>query len=149
MQSLTAYRQCIAMLLRQRENKVLLVYCQVFVLHLKTLIPNLFLWTLFMLSKKILGLTSTVLLLSISQAVLADHGPQRMFKRQIQPYFSAHETKQMGPFKIDIHSYGQEVTHSLPNVDAQKYKHIFHDRFNLAALLRESDEIVFKRFHKG
>ena len=72
-----------------------------------------------------------------------------MFKRQIQPYFSAHETKQMGPFKIDIHSYGQEITHTLPNVDTQKYRHIFHDRFNLAALLRENDKIVFKRFHKG
>ena len=102
-----------------------------------------------MLSKNILGLTSTFLLLSISQSVLADHGPQRMFKRQIQPYFSAHETKQMGPFKIDIHSYGQEITHTLPNVDTQKYRHIFHDRFNLAALLRENDKIVFKRFHKG
>jgi CubicO group peptidase (beta-lactamase class C family) len=102
-----------------------------------------------MLSKKILGLTSTLLLLSISQSVLADHGPQRMFKRKIQPYFSAHETKQMGPFKIDMHSYGQEITHSLPHVDTQKYRHIFHDRFNLAALLRESNEIVFKRFHKG
>ncbi|MAW13125.1 MAG: hypothetical protein CML57_02785 [Rhodobacteraceae bacterium] len=102
-----------------------------------------------MLSKKFLGLTFLLLLLSISQAVLADHGPQRMFKRQIQSYFSAHETKQMGPFKIDIHSYGQEVTHSLPNVDTQKYKRIFHDRFNLAALLRENDEIVFKRFHNG
>ena len=102
-----------------------------------------------MLSKNILGLTSAFLLLSISQSVLADHGPQRMFKRQIQPYFSAHETKQMGPFKIDIHSYGQEITHTLPNVDTQKYRHIFHDRFNLAALLRENDKIVFKRFHKG
>ena len=90
-----------------------------------------------MLSKKILGLTSTLLLLSISQSVLADHGPQKLFKRKMQPYFSAHETKQMGPFKIDIHSYGQEITHTLPHVDTQKYRHIFHDRFNLAALLRE------------
>ena len=87
-----------------------------------------------------MGLTSSLLLLfykptgcNISFQLLADHGPQRMFKRQIQPYFSAHETKQMGPFKIDMvtHSYGQEVTHSLPDVDTQKYKHIFHDRFNL------------------
>ncbi len=102
-----------------------------------------------MLSKKNLGIASTVFLLSISLSALADHGPQRMFKRQIQPYFSAHETKQIGPFTIDIHSYGREITHTLPNVDTQKYRHIFHDRFNLAALLRENDEIVFKRFHNG
>ncbi len=102
-----------------------------------------------MLRKKILGLTSTLLFLSISQAVLANHGPQIMFEKQIQRYFSAHETKQMGASNIDIHSYGHEVTHSLPHVDDQKYNHIFHDRFNLAALLRENDEIVFKRFHKG
>ena len=33
----------------------------------------------------------------------------------------------MGASNIDIHSYGHEVTHSLPHVDDQKYNHIFHD----------------------
>ena len=90
-----------------------------------------------------------VIIVCISQPIFADHGPQRMFGRQIQPYFSAHETKQVGPFKIDLHTYGEEFQYDLSNINNQKYHHIFDDRFNIATLLREDNEIIYTRFHKG
>ena len=43
----------------------------------------------------------------------ADHGPKKMWKRQIVPFFDAHETKMMGPFKINVHSYGKKRTLKL------------------------------------
>ena len=30
----------------------------------------------------------------------ADHGPKKMWKKGIKPFFNLHETKMMGPFKI-------------------------------------------------
>ena len=38
----------------------------------------------------------------ISTESSADHGPEKMWKRQIKPYFTAHETGTIGPFKINI-----------------------------------------------
>ena len=72
-----------------------------------------------------------VIIVCISQPIFADHGPQRMFGRQIQPYFSAHETKQVGPFKINLHTYGEDFKYDLSNINNQKYDHIFDDKFNV------------------
>ena len=47
----------------------------------------------------------------------ADHGPKKMWKRQIKPYFNVHETKKFGPFKINIHSYGEKQ-----NLDSINFK---------------------------
>ena len=90
-----------------------------------------------------------LIIVFVNQSVFADHGPQKMFGRQIQPYFSAHKTKQVGPFNINLHTYGEEIEYDLSNIKSQKYSHIFEDRFNLAVLIRENDAITYTRFHKG
>ena len=43
---------------------------------------------------------STTIYFSFIFISFADHGPKKMWKRQIKPYFSVHETKKFGPFKI-------------------------------------------------
>ena len=47
--------------------------------------------------------------ISISTESYADHGPERMWKRQIKPYFTAHKTGTMGPFEVNIESFGEEL----------------------------------------
>ena len=47
---------------------------------------------------------SLVIYFSLILISFADHGPKKMWKRQIVPYFDVHETKMFGPFKINIHS---------------------------------------------
>ena len=34
----------------------------------------------------------------------------KMCKRNIKPHFNVHETKKFGPFKVNIHSYGEKNT---------------------------------------
>ena len=45
----------------------------------------------------------------ISTGSPADHGPERMWKRQIKPYFKAHETGMLGPFKVNVESFGRKM----------------------------------------
>ena len=33
-----------------------------------------------------------------------------MWKKNIKPNFNVHETKKFGPFKVNIHSYGEKNT---------------------------------------
>ena len=53
-------------------------------------------------------LISIVIIISCNYVSYADHGPKKMWKRQIVPYFDVHETKMMGPFKINVHAYGEK-----------------------------------------
>ena len=55
-------------------------------------------------------LISIVIIISYSFVSSADHGPKKMWKRQIVPYFDVHETKMMGQFKINVHAYGKKRT---------------------------------------
>ena len=55
-------------------------------------------------------LLSTLIFILYSFVLLADHGPKKMWERQIVPYFDVHETKMMGPFKINVHAYGKKKT---------------------------------------
>ena len=47
--------------------------------------------------------------ISISTESYADHGPEKMWKRQIKPYFTAHKTGTIGPFEVNIESFGEKV----------------------------------------
>ena len=78
----------------------------------------------------------------------ADHGPKKMWKRQIKPYFNLHETKMMGPFKINIHSYGKKQNLDAINLKKENYDNIFRDKNNLAALIRKNNDLVYARFNK-
>ena len=60
---------------------------------------------------------SIVIYFSLIFISFADHGPNKMWKRQIVPYFDVHETKMMGPFKINVHAYGKKM-----NLDADSVK---------------------------
>ena len=85
------------------------------------------------------------LFVSFSQA---DHGPKKMWKRQIQPYLNLHETRQFGPFKINIHSYGKKKNLDLLNIKKENYDKIFNDNNNLAALVRKNNEFVYTKFNQ-
>ena len=89
-----------------------------------------------------------MLLLMLPNSVLADHGPKKMWKRQIQPYFTAHKTKKMGPFPIHVHSHGQETSLSVPRKNNKDFDKIFKDKVNLAALLRKDGQITYAHFNK-
>ena len=78
----------------------------------------------------------------------ADHGPKKMWKKQIKPFFNLHETKMMGPFKINVHSYGEKKNLDATNVKKENFDNIFKDKFNLAALVRKNNELVYARYNK-
>ena len=69
-------------------------------------------------------------------------------RRQIKPYFNLHETKMMGPFKINIHSYGEKQNLDAINLKKENYDNIFREKNNLAALIRKNNDLVYARFNK-
>ena len=71
-----------------------------------------------------------------------------MWKRQIVPYFDVHKTKMFGPFKINIHSYGEKLNNEPINIKKNNYDNIFKDKYNLAALIRKNNEFVYTRFNQ-
>jgi len=93
-------------------------------------------------------LFSTLMFISYSFVSLADHGPKKMWKRQIVPYFDVHETKMMGSFKISVHAYGEKKNLDAGNVKKENFDKIFKDKFNLAALIRKNNELVYARYNK-
>ena len=93
-------------------------------------------------------LLSTLIFISYSFVLLADHGPKKMWKRQIVPYFDVHETKMMGSFKINVHAYGKKKNLDAVNVKKENFDKIFKDKFNLAALIRKNNELVYARYNK-
>ena len=78
----------------------------------------------------------------------ADHGPKKMWKRQIVPYFDVHETKMMGPFKINVHAYGKKKDLDAASVKKENFDNIFKDKNNLAVLIRKNNELVYSRYNK-
>ena len=78
----------------------------------------------------------------------ADHGPKKMWKRQIVPYFDVHETKMMGPFKINVHAYGKKKNLNAASVNKENFDSIFKDKNNLAALIRKNNKLVYSRYNK-
>ena len=91
---------------------------------------------------------SLVIYFSLIFISFADHGPKKMWKRQIVPYFDVHETKMMGPFKINVHAYGEKKNLDAGNVKKENFDKIFKDKFNLAALIRKNNELVYARYNK-
>ena len=78
----------------------------------------------------------------------ADHGPKKMWKRQIVPYFDVHETKMMGPFKINVHVYGKKKDLDAASVKKENFDNIFKDKNNLAVLIRKNNKLVYSRYNK-
>ena len=93
-------------------------------------------------------LLSLVVYFSFIFISFADHGPKKMWKRQIVPYFDVHETKMMGPSKINVHSYGEKKNLEVTNVKKENFDNIFKDKLNLATLIRKNDELVYARYNK-
>ena len=91
---------------------------------------------------------SLVIYFSLIFISFADHGPKKMWKRQIVPYFDVHETKMMGPFKINVHAYGEKKNLDAGNFKKENFDKIFKDKFNLAALIRKNNELVYARYNK-
>ena len=91
---------------------------------------------------------SLVIYFSLILISFADHGPKKMWKRQIVPYFDVHETKMMGPFKINVHAYGEKKNLDAGNFKKENFDKIFKDKFNLAALIRKNNELVYARYNK-
>ena len=91
---------------------------------------------------------SLVIYFSLILISFADHGPKKMWKRQIVPYFDVHETKMMGPFKINVHAYGEKKNLDAGNLKKENFDKIFKDKFNLAALIRKNNELVYARYNK-
>ena len=89
-----------------------------------------------------------VIFSSLSFVSFADHGPKKMWKKNIKPFFNLHETKMMGPFKINVHSYGEKKNLEVTNVKKENFDNIFKDKFNLAALIRKNNELVYARYNK-
>ena len=82
----------------------------------------------------------------ISTESSADHGPEKMWKRQIKPYFTAHETGTIGPFEINIESFGKEQPSKVEQIKEQNFDKFFDDKYNLAAIVRKNNKIVYARF---
>ena len=78
----------------------------------------------------------------------ADHGPKKMWKRQIVPFFDMHQTKMFGPFPINIHSYGEKQNLDTINLKKENFDNIFKDKLNLAALVKKNNGLVYARFNK-
>ena len=64
------------------------------------------------------------------------------------PYFDVHETKMMGPFKINVHAYGEKKKLDAGNLKKENFDNIFKDKFNLAALIRKNNKLVYARYNK-
>ena len=60
-------------------------------------------------------LISIVIIISYSFVSSADHGPKKMWKRQIVTYFDIHETKMLRPFKMNRHSFGEKKNFDATN----------------------------------
>ena len=84
--------------------------------------------------------------ISISTETLADHGPERMWKRQIKPYFKAHETRMIGKFSVNIESFGRKLPSKVKQIKKQNFDEFFDDEYNLAAVVRKNNKIVYARF---
>ena len=93
-------------------------------------------------------LFSTVICISYSFVLLADHGPKKLWKHQIVPYFDVHETKMMGPFKINVHAYGKIKNLDAASVKKENFDNIFKDKNNLAVLIRKNNKLVYSRYNK-
>ena len=91
---------------------------------------------------------SLVIYFSFIFISFADHGPKKMWKKQIKPFFNLHETKMMGPFKINVHSYGEKKNLDTVIIKKENFDNIFKDKFNLAALIRKNNELVYARYNK-
>lgn len=95
----------------------------------------------------ILFLVAAAVLACAPMASYADHGPKKMWQRQVKPYFTAHETGMMGPFAINVQTFGQKTSEHPAKPGSQDFDVFFKDRFNLAAVVRKKDEIVYSRFN--
>ena len=84
--------------------------------------------------------------ISTSTESYADHGPEKMWKRQIKPYFTAHETGTIGPFEINIESFGKKQPSKVEQIKEQNFDKFFDDKYNLAAIVRKNNKIVYARF---
>lgn len=93
-------------------------------------------------------LISFVIFISYISVTFADHGPKKMWKRQIVPYFDVHETKMMGPFKINVHAYGKKKDLNAASVKKENFDNIFKDKNNLAVLIRKNNKLVYSRYNK-
>ena len=69
--------------------------------------------------------------------VHADHGPKKMWKRGIQPYFTAHQTGKLGPFDVAIQSFGKTPALRIDEIRVGHFDRIFNDKHNLAAIVRK------------
>ena len=85
----------------------------------------------------------------ISTQTLADHGPEKMWHRQIKPFFTAHDTGTIGPFKINIESFGKEQSREVKQIKEQNFDKFFDDKYNLAAIVRKNNKTVYARFDDG
>ena len=83
----------------------------------------------------------------ISTGSSADHGPEKMWKKQIKPYFTAHETGMFGPFKVNIESFGKGQSSIVKQAKEQNFDKFFDDKYNLAAIVRKDNKIVYTRFN--
>ena len=91
---------------------------------------------------------SLVIYFSFIFISFADHGPKKMWKRQIVPYFDVHETKMMGPFKINVNAYGKKKNIDAVSVKKENFDNIFKDKNNLAAIIRKNKEVVYSSYNK-
>ena len=82
----------------------------------------------------------------ISTGSSADHGPEKMWKKQIKPYFTAHETGMFGPFKVNIESFGKGQSSIVEQTKEQNFDKFFDDKYNLTAIVRKDNKIVYARF---
>ena len=91
---------------------------------------------------------SLVVYFSLIFISFADHGPKKLWKRGIIPYFDVHETKMMGPFKINVHVYGKKKDLDAASIKKENFDNIFKDKNNLAVLIRKNNKLVYSRYNK-
>ena len=80
--------------------------------------------------------------------VHGDHSPKKMWKRGIQPYFTAHQTGKLGPFDVAIQSFGKTPALRIDEIRVGHFDRIFNDKHNLATIVRKNDEVIYVRFNE-
>ena len=80
--------------------------------------------------------------------LFADHGPNRLWERKIEPYFTVHEDNYMGPFKVNVHSFGKKNAYEVGEIKKKNYDKYFDDKYNLATIVKKDGKIIYARFNK-
>ena len=76
----------------------------------------------------------------------ADHSPKQLM-RNFSAFSKLAETGMLGPFDVSVAKFGEFKKSQSPMTYSDKYDYLFEDKFNLAAIIMNNDEVVYERYN--